>query len=79
MSRTEMTTPDYSGARTDDIWRQQSRRASVPPLELDLNACYEIGDQILVVRVQAGAMFVHGRTGTLYFYKEEVGGIVNAY
>ena len=79
MSRREITTPDYSGARHDDIWRQQSRRARVPPLGVDLNAYYGIGDQIIVVTAQARAMIVLGRTGTLYFYHEEVGGFVNVY
>ena len=45
---------------------------------VDLNAYYGIGDQIIVGTAQAGAMFVHGRTGTLYFYHEEVGGFGNA-
>ena len=64
MSRAELTSPDYSGARHDKIRREQSRRVKVPPLRLDLNAYYGIGDQIIVVTVQAGAMFVHGRTGS---------------
>ena len=78
MSRTELTGPYSSGARHDDIMKQQSRRARVPPLGVELNAYYGIGDQLIVLTAQAGAMFVHGRTGTLYFY-EEVGGFVNAY
>ena len=32
MSRKEMTTPEYSGARHDVIRREQSRRAKVPHL-----------------------------------------------
>ena len=69
MSRTEMTTLDYSGARHDDI-----RDRTVGELGFlrsggdDLNAYYGIGDQIIMVTLQAGAMFFHGRTGTLYFY-----------
>ena len=43
-----------------------------------LNAYYRNGYQIIVATVQAGAMFIHGRRGTLYFYKEDVGGFVNA-
>ena len=44
-----------------------------------MNAYNGIGDQIILVTAQAGAIFVHWRTGTLYFYHEEVGGFVNAY
>ena len=32
-----------------------------------------------MVTPEAGAIFVHGRTGTLYFYHEEVEGFVNAF
>ena len=58
--------------------RQQSRRPKLPPLGVDLNAYYGISDQI-VVTVLAGAKFIHGRTATLYFYKEDVEGFGNAY
>ena len=66
MSLREMTTPDYSGAQNDEIRREQSRRAKVPPVMVDLNAYYGVGDQIIVVTVQEGAMFIHGRTDTLF-------------
>ena len=78
MSRTEMTTPDYSAARHDETMRQQCRRARIPPLGVDLNAYYWIGDQNIMVPVQAGAIFLQWRTGTLYFYKEDVEGFGNA-
>ena len=32
-----------------------------------------------MVTVEAGAIFVHGHTGTLYFYKEDGEGFGNAY
>ena len=32
-----------------------------------------------MVTTEAGAVFVHGRKGTLYFYQEEVDGFVNAF
>ena len=38
-----------------------------------------IGDQFLVVSTEEAAMFVHRRTGSLYFYKAEVCRFVNAY
>ena len=74
-----MTTPEYSGARHDDIRRQQTRRARVPPLGVNLNAYYGISDQIIVVTAEAIAVFIHRRTGTLYFFHEQIEGFVNAY
>ena len=74
MSRTEMAAPEYSGAGHDEIRRQQGRRVRFPPQLVNLNAYYGVGDQIIVVTPEAGAVFVHGRTGTLYFYHEEVEG-----
>ena len=74
----EMTTPEYSGSRPDDIRRQQSRGARVPPPDLNLNAYYGISDQIIVVRAEAGAIFIDGRTGTLYFYQEDSEGFGTA-
>ena len=79
VSRTDMAAPEYSGARHDDIRRQQGRRAKVPPRGVNLNLYYGVGDQIVVVMAEAGAVFVHGRTGTLYFYHEEVEGFVIAF
>ena len=74
-----MTTAEYSGAWHDDIRRQQSRRARVPPLSVNLTAYYGICDQIIVVTAEAGAVFIHGRTGTFHFFQEEIEGFVNAY
>ena len=78
MSSTEMATPDYSGARHDEIRQQPGRRAKVPARGVDVYAYYGIGDQIVVVTMQYGAMFIHGRTGTLNFYHEDIGGFVKA-
>ena len=65
ISRTDMAAPEFSGARHDDITRLQGRRAKVPPRGVNLNRYYGVGDQIIVVTAEAGAVFVHGRTGTL--------------
>ena len=46
---------------------------------MNLNAYYGISDQIIVVTAEAGAVFIHGRTGTLYFFQEEIEGFVNTY
>ena len=46
---------------------------------MHLNHYYGVNDQAIVVTQEAGAIFVHGRTGTLYYYQEEVEGIINAY
>ena len=43
-----------------------------------MNAYYGICYQIIVVTVQARAVFVPGRTGTVYFYKDDGGGLENA-
>ena len=51
----------------------------VRPLGVDLNAYYGIHDQIVVLTMQARALFIHVRTGTLYFYKKDVEGFENAY
>ena len=40
---------------------------------------YGIGDQIILVTTEAGAVFIHDMTGTLYFYHEEVEGFGDAY
>ena len=45
---------------------------------MNLNTYYCLSDQIMVVTAEAGAIFIHGRTGVLYFYQEDVEGIVNA-
>ena len=74
-----MAALEYSGARHDEIRRQQGRRVRFPPQGVNLNLYYGVGDQIIVVTPEAGAVFVHGRTGTLYFYHEEVEGFVNAF
>ena len=50
-----------------------------PPQGVNLNSYYGVGDQIIVVTTEAGAVFVHGQTGTLYFYHEEGEGFVNAF
>ena len=74
-----MADPEYSGAGHDEIRRQQGRRVRFTPQLVNLNAYYGVGDQIIVVTNEAGAVFVHRRTGTLYFYHEEVEGFVNAF
>ena len=43
-----------------------------------MTACYGIHDQIVVLTAQAGGMLIHGRTGTLYFYNEDVEWFGNA-
>ena len=68
----------YSGTRHAEIRRLQGRRARFPPLGVHLNAYYGVHDQVIVVTPEAGAIFVHGRTGTLYYYHEEVEGFINA-
>ena len=78
MSRTDMAAPEYSDARLDQIRRQQSRHVRFPTRGVNLNFYYCVGDQIIIVRTEAGAVFVHGRTGTLYLYQEEVEGFENA-
>ena len=44
-----------------------------------MNHYYGVHDQVIVVTPEAGAVFIHGRTGTLYYYHEEVEGFINAY
>ena len=56
----------------------QCRRARIPPAGVHLNAYYGIPDQIIVVTQETGAVFIHGRTGTLYYFHEEMEGFVNA-
>ena len=73
-----MAAPKYSGAH-DEIRRQQGRRMKFPPQGLNINLYYWVGDQIIVVTTEAGAVFGHGRTGQFYFYHEEVDGFGNAF
>ena len=44
-----------------------------------MNAYYGIGDQVVVLTVQAGARFIHGSRETLNFNKQDMEGFVNAY
>ena len=78
MSRTDMAAPQYCGERPDEIRRQQRRRVKFPTHGLNLNLYYGVGDQIIVVTREAAALLVHGRPGTLDFYKEEVEGFDTA-
>ena len=73
-----MATLLYSGRRNEENRSVHNRGAKVPPLGHDRNAYYGSHEQILVVTVEFGAMFIHGRRGTLYFYKEEVEVSTNA-
>ena len=50
----------------------------VHPHCVNLNAYYGISDQMIVVTVEAGAILVPGRTGTLYIYHENLEGFGNA-
>ena len=79
LSRTDMAAPEYSGAGHDEIRRQQGRGVRFPRLGVNLNSYYGVGDHIIVVTAEAGAVFVYRRTGTLDFYHEEVEGFVNAF
>ena len=79
MSRRDLEAEEYSGARHDDIRRQQGRRVNVPPYGVNLILFYGLGDQIIFMTAEAEAALFHARTGTLYFYKEAVGGFGNAY
>ena len=74
-----MAAPEYSGSRHDEIRRQQGRRVRFPPHGVKLNLYYAVGNLIIVVTAEAEAVFLHGRTGTLYFYHEPVEGFVNAF
>ena len=78
VSRTDMAA-ECSCARHDEIRRIQGRRARFPPRGVHLNHDYGVNDQAIVVTQEAGAIFVHGRTGTLYYYQEEVEGFINGY
>ena len=78
MSRKVLAAPEYSVAGHDVVRTQQGRRVRFPPQRVNLNSYYGVGDQIIVVTTEAGAVFVHRRTGTLNFYQEEVEGFVNA-
>ena len=59
--------------------RDESRRARVSTPRVNLNAYYGISDQISVVTAEAGAIFIHGRTGTMSFYHEDAERFGNAY
>ena len=61
MSRTVMAALEYySGTWADEISRQQTRKVRAPPHGVDLDAYSGIKEEIVVVTVQADAMFVHG-------------------
>ena len=70
---------DYIASRHDEIRRDQSGRAKVLQLGVELNAYYGIGDHVIVLTVHARAMLIQGRSGTLYFKNEFGEGFVNAY
>ena len=55
-----------------------NQAAKVPPLGVALNAYDVIHYPIVLLTMQYGAMFVHGRTDTLYFAKEYVERFGNA-
>ena len=61
MSRTVMAALEYySGTWADEISREQTRKVRAPPHRVDLAAYSGIKEEIVVVTVQADAMFVHG-------------------
>ena len=43
-----------------------------------MNHYYGVHDQVIVVTPEAGVIFVHWRTGTLYYYQEQVEGFSKA-
>ena len=79
MSLTEMRRPEYSGPRHDEIRRQQNRPAKVPPPGVNLNGYQGMSDQTIVVAAEVGAVFIHRRSGTLYFFQDETGRFEKAY
>ena len=78
VSRRDMAA-EYSGARHAEIRRIKNLRARFPPWGVHLNHYYGVNDLAIVVTQEAGPIFFHGRTGTSYYYQEEVEGYINAY
>ena len=79
MSRTPLGFLEDFGAQHDEIRRKESRRLRFPPLGVNLNLYNGVDDEIVIVTTNAGAVFVHGRTGRVYLYHEDVEGFVNMF
>ena len=58
---------------------KKNRRMKVPLLAVDLTDYYGIGDEIIVGSLETREMFIQGRTGTIYFYNEDLERFVIGY